>query len=247
MKASLVRLPSALRNAIAKKELERAHSENLQSVREEERTKIAREIHDELGQTLTALRMDIAWLEGRVSRSKKNVRDKIRSIDEIVGSTIHQVQRIAAGLRPPILDDLGFRAAAEWQAQEFERRSGIRCNFVAGSEEIILDEQRSTALYRIFQEAMTNVSRHAQATTIEIQLDTDEKDVIMTIKDNGKGITQSEIERIRSLGILGMRERAFLVGGEVCITGVHFQGTQVRVKIPRSVEATEKHPFCKSG
>src|SRR5207244_2973139 len=151
----------------------RSLSAHLQSVREEERTHIAREIHDELGQMLTGLKIDLSWLENRLGRNghpktQPLLLDKIKSISNLVGSTIQTVRRISTELRPGVLDDLGLTAAIEWQGQEFQARTGIRCKFNCNVEEVKLDPDRSTAVFRIFQETFINVARHANATQVEV-------------------------------------------------------------------------------
>ena len=149
----------------------RALSAHLQSVREEERTLISREIHDELGQELTGLKMDLSWLVKRLSKNQKSLISKTESMLKLVDSTIQTVRRISSELRPGVLDDLGLIAAIEWQAQDFENRTGITCDFSSSVEEIGLDRDRSTAVFRIFQETLTNVSRHAKATRVKISLE----------------------------------------------------------------------------
>ncbi|MBI3622141.1 MAG: hypothetical protein HY208_08150 [Nitrospirae bacterium] len=236
----------------------RSLSEHLQSVREEERAKIARDIHDELGQVLTCLKIDLSWVRRRItgdpvpaarraaspSRSGVGRRNGMRPLDEkplwdktramlsLIDQTIQSVRRIATELRPPILDDLGLAAAIEWQAQEFHARTGIACRVVLPPKKVTLDQKRSTAMFRIFQEALINVARHAGATRVGIGLRKKGDALVLEVKDNGKGIAEKEITAVRSLGLLGMRERALVFGGEVAITGVPGRGTTVTVRIP---------------
>ena len=206
----------------------RALGTHLESVREEERAHIAREIHDELGQALTALKMDLA----RVSSGDGTVSPA--SLPLAIDDMITAVRRISSELRPHILDDLGLVAALEWYAQEFEKRTTVRCHFHRRGrpDEPALDSQRATALYRIFQEIMTNVARHAGATRVSISLETTDTSIRLTVRDNGKGMQQALRDGRRSLGILGMKERAMVLGGSVSVAGAPGRGTIVRARIP---------------
>ncbi len=204
---------------------------HLQSVREHERTEIAREIHDELGQALTALKIDVHWLGQRVSEQPALV-EKTRTMSRTIDTTVHAVRRISSELRPKLLDDLGLSAAIEWQAREFERRSGIACDIRSEPEDIVLDPERTTALFRIFQETLTNVARHAGASRVEALLRRVAGGVELTVADNGTGITAEQAADRRSLGIVGMRERAYSLAGLFTITGEPGRGTTVRVTIP---------------
>ena len=215
----------------------RALSAHLQKIREEERTYIAQEIHDELGQMLTAINIDLAVIEKQLLKSDPSpavllaIR-KMQSLSELVETTIQSTRRLALELRPDVLDNLGLVAALEWQAHEFQSRTGITCLLQSQVEALAIDSQRSTAVFRIFQEALTNISRHAQATRIEICLLKREEVVVLEIRDNGRGINQSDILGMRSLGIIGMRERAMYLGGEVRIVGKPGEGTTVTVEMP---------------
>jgi PAS domain S-box-containing protein len=207
------------------------------SVREEERTRIAREIHDELGQALTGLKMDLARVESRLSGTGNEVQlplllERLRSMATLVDTTIQSVRRIATDLRPGILDNFGLVAAIEWQAQEFQNRTGIRCTFTSTLENINLDQDRCTAVFRILQEALTNVARHAGATRATISLHKAAAHLILEVTDNGKGITESDLSKPKSFGLLGMRERAALLGGELHTNGVQGKGTTLTVWIP---------------
>ena len=188
----------------------------LQSVREEERTHIAREIHDELGQVLTALKIDLSWLNNKLPEEQKSLFEKIESMSELIDSTVQTVRRISSDLRPGILDDFGIAAAIEWQTEEFQNRTGTKCEVTLEPEDIILDSASSTTIFRIFQETMTNVARHAN----------------VEIKDNGKGITEEQISNPKSFGLIGIRERAYFWEGEVVISGIPDKGTTVTVSIP---------------
>lgn len=217
----------------------RALSAHLESVREEERIKIARELHDELGQVLTALRMQIALLRKELSQPsplmprRKLIRE-IASMGRMVDQTILAVHRITTELRPAILDHLDLKEAVEWQTQEFRSRSGITCEFHSNLSNLELDRNNATALFRIFQETLINVEHHSRATHVRILLE--EKDGILTMKvsDNGKGITKAEISDAKSFGLLGIKERAFLLGGVLEVTGAPNQGTTVTLRISLS-------------
>jgi len=210
---------------------------HIEAAREDERTRIAREIHDELGQSLTGLKMDVAWVEKRLSASRDSgatplLLDKIQSIKQIIAATIQCVRKITTELRPGILDDLGLLAAIEWQAMDFQNRMGISCEFLTLPESLEVDGKRSSSVFRIFQEILTNIARHANATRVFVCLKEEAGSLVLEVKDNGRGITEREVRGGKSFGILGMRERALLLGGEFDIRGAQGQGTTVRVRIP---------------
>lgn len=211
--------------------LVRALAGRIDAVREEERARIARELHDELGQALTALKFDLAALKQEFSRRNKRLRDKANEISLQIDATIKMVRRIATELRPGILDDLGLAAAVEWQAQEFQARTNIMCEMDL-PEEIEIGDAAATALFRIFQETLTNVARHAQATRVRIQMTIDESAVQLDVQDDGRGIALSDMRGKRSLGLLGMRERAELLGGSFKIHGASEGGTRVTIRLP---------------
>jgi signal transduction histidine kinase len=211
----------------------RALTARLQSVREEERTTISREIHDELGQALTGLKIDLSWIAERVKGESKTIGPKLKSMLQLIDDTIRSVRRIASGLRPEILDEAeGLSAAIGWQAKDFQARTGIRCRISLPNDFPALDQDRSTAAYRIFQEMLTNVARHASATRVEIEMKIDSDVLKLEVQDNGKGIAEGARLGPKSLGLLGMRERAALFGGELNISGTPGQGTKVSVSIP---------------
>ena len=205
---------------------------HLQLIREEEGSRIAREIHDELGQALTALKMDAHWLGLRLSSHQQVLVDKIKSMSMIIDTTVQAVRRISSELRPGLLDDLGLTAAIEWQAHEFCSRAGLQCSIRSEPEDIILDQSRSIALFRIFQEALTNIARHAHATRVEVILKENTDTVEMEVRDNGEGITAEQLAASRSFGILGIRERVHSLGGELRISGAPDRGTTVHVSLP---------------
>jgi PAS domain S-box-containing protein len=202
----------------------------LLSVREEERTNIAREIHDELGQSLTAVKLDLSWLAGRLPGRNGRIRERIRSTLQLADSIIQSVRRISTNLRPAVLD-LGLAAALEWQAQEFQTRTGIQCKLRLPTHEKVAPHV-STALFRIFQETLTNVARHAGATRAEVVLHKQRDRLVLVIRDNGRGFDQADPSLLKSLGLLGMRERAALLGGQVNIASAPGKGTSVTAWIP---------------
>jgi len=209
-------------------------STHLRSAREEERECIAREIHDELGQALTVLKMDISWLDKRLAKAPKLLREKIELMSTLLDTTLQIVRRISTELRPMLLEDLGLAAAIEWQTEEFQKRMGIRCKVSFSPENIILDRDCSVAVFRIFQEALTNICRHANATRVVVSLKARANEIVLTVSDNGKGITQEQLRDCKALGLIGMRERAYSLGGEVKINGVQDEGTTVTIRIPIS-------------
>lgn len=205
---------------------------NLESVREEERTQIARELHDVLGQALTALKFDLAWLTDQLKQKDADLAKKTKSVTEQLDTLIKNVRRIATELRPGMLDDLGLAASIEWQARDFGKRTGIMCAVSVPSEDLPLTRAQSVALFRIFQEALTNVARHANARHVKVRL-TNMPDVVnLQIHDDGRGIQTQEISGLHSLGLLGMRERATRLGGTFNIRGAPGSGTIVTVSIP---------------
>jgi len=210
-----------------------ALSAHLQSVREQEQARIAREIHDELGQALTGLKFELSRLGHGVAGLPPDVADTLGELRARVDETIHNVRRISSELRPAILDDLGLVAALEWHLEEFEKRTGIRCAFKAPPQRFEVDPDLAIALFRICQEALTNVARHAEATAVRLVLAKARDHVVLEVRDNGTGILPAALTDVKSLGLLGMRERARAFGGEVVIHGARGQGTVVRVKIPR--------------
>jgi len=205
---------------------------HLQSVREEERANIAREIHDELGQVLTVMKIRITLLSNKLRDDQKELKERIESVSAMIDDTVEKVQRITSKLRPDILDELGLIPAIEWQAEEFKKVTGINYSLSLMQDEISIDEEKSTAIFRIFQEALTNVMRHSSATKVNISIQKKEKNLILKIKDNGKGIKPEQIKDPRSLGLIGMKERAMIFGGEVTIEGMPGSGTEVIVEMP---------------
>ena len=222
----------------AEEELEKSREQlrnlaiHLQSVREGERTAIAREIHDDLGQALTGLKMDVSWLAKKLPRDQEPLLDKTKAMTELTDATIKTVKRISTELRPGLLDDLGLIPAIEWQADEFQNRTGITCALSVNPADIVLDRDRSTALFRIFQETLTNVARHAHATKVRVSLKEKNGIVELKVGDNGKGITEEQISDPKSFGLMGIRERVHPWRGTVKIKGAPDKGTTVTVSIP---------------
>jgi signal transduction histidine kinase len=205
---------------------------HLVTIREEERAHIAREIHDELGQVLTGLKMEVTWLAKRLK--EQPLLEKTDSICSLIDSTVQTVRKIATGLRPEVLDDMGLVAAVGWQAKEFQKRTGIRCRAKLPPETVRPQIDVATTVFRIFQEILTNVARHSRATRVDIDLDISDERVALVVVDNGVGIPDAELNGRKSLGLLGMQERALLFGGEVNLTGTPGHGTRVAVTIPIS-------------
>jgi PAS domain S-box-containing protein len=203
---------------------------HLLSVREEERARISREVHDELGQSLTAVKMDLAWLAGRLPPRNGEMLKRIRATGQLADSIIQSIRRISTELRPAVLD-LGLAAAVEWQVQEFQARSGVQCKVRLLIREVVTSSA-STAMFRIFQETLTNVGRHAEATRVEVVLQKQQDRLVLLIHDNGRGFDQVDPSHSKSLGLLGMRERAAVVGGQVNISSAPGKGTTVAAWIP---------------
>ncbi len=224
----------------------RALAARLQASREEERIRISREIHDEFGESLTAQKFGLGWIRERLAPRDQTIPweqvfEKINALGALVDGTANRVRRLCTELRPSILDDLGLTAAIEWQAREFQTRTNIRCEIVQDIGELDVGGQQATAVFRIFQEILTNVARHSSASKVEVTLKIAGQNLELQVKDNGKGISKTKLTaRSGSLGILGMRERATLLGGEVAIRGAPAKGTTVTVTIP--LDSTALNP-----
>ena len=215
----------------------RALSARLAAIREEERTAIAREIHDSLGQMLTGLKLDVAWLHKRLTNDtfadmREALVQKTDGMSSLLDDTIQTVRDLATQLRPGVLDTLGLTAAIEWQVQDFQARTGIECEIWLCPEPKDLPQEKATALFRILQEILTNIIRHAEATRVVLHLIPTAGALLLTVADNGRGITTSNLRDAKSLGLLGMRERALMVGGDVDFEGAAERGTTVKVKVP---------------
>ncbi len=217
----------------------RALSTHLQSIREDERTIIAREIHDELGQLLTVLKMDLVLLERELDKKVDSniltgAHADIRTMMNMIDGIIQSVRRIATELRPEILDELGLKDAIEWETELFEGRTGVKCLLNLESEELNLGKEKNTAMFRVFQEALTNIARHSHATSMTVNLNHRDGLLVLEVIDNGCGAREQDLNSGTSLGILGMRERTLVVGGELTINGHPGSGTVVRVQVPVS-------------
>jgi two-component system sensor histidine kinase UhpB len=212
-------------------------STHLQSARESERSAIAREIHDELGGALTALKFDIASFEellppGDAATARGPIVEKLESMSALIDTTVQTMRRIITQLRPVLLDSLGLSAAIEWLAEDFQTRTGIPCEARIEREDGLADNERATAVYRIVQETLTNVARHAGATRVEITMDIRGGMLHLTVCDNGKGVTEEQIRAPGSFGIMGMKERALIFGGEVSLEAAPTGGTAVSLRLP---------------
>ncbi|MDP1784941.1 MAG: sensor histidine kinase, partial [Sulfuricurvum sp.] len=243
------RLPDAILKAIEKWELQRAKekadqdiiqmnrelrnlSAHLQNIREEERASISRELHDELGQQLMRIKMDIIWLSSKIKDTGDEVRAKISDSIELVDETVGTIRRINTTLRPKIIDDLGLFAALEWQANEFTKRTGISCNLKVDLTEPQFSKFLSIHIFRIYQEALTNVGKHAQAKEVNTELKFIDGNMIMSIQDDGIGINTEKMKNERSFGLLGMKERAAMINGVIGIRSSAGKGSTIELTIP---------------
>lgn len=214
----------------------RALAARLQQAREEERTAIAREIHDELGQALTGIKLDISWMKSRLPRDHDLIA-QCQSMIERIDGTLNTVRRIATELRPSVLDQLGLEAAIEWQGQEFSMRTGIVVDLDVAVGNAAIPEHMASSSFRILQESLTNVARHARASRVVIRLAVTHQELTLEISDDGIGIAPQRLDGTASLGLVGMRERALACGGELCISGRPTLGTTVLLKIPLGADS----------
>jgi signal transduction histidine kinase len=266
LKNHLARLGTAIRRALAEAEERtrrrraeealrdqaeqlRALAGRLETTREEERMRISREIHDELGETLTSQKLGLMWIRQRLAALKQPetlepVFQKIDFLGSLADGTAGRVRRLCTELRPPILDDLGLPAAIEWQAREFQARTNIQCHIDPDDVVVDFKDERATALFRIFQEILTNVARHANATRVDVELRAEEGNLTLEVRDNGRGIAKEKKPgRVLSLGIVGMRERATMLGGQLAIHGKPGKGTTVTVSIPLQASQHDAQPL----
>ncbi len=230
----LVRLKQAEENLKNSRDQLRALAARLQSIRENERAVIAREIHDEFGQALTSLQLGLSWIAGTLTPKQQPLQEKIKSLSALVTSMIRSVQRIANKLRPGVLDELGLVKTLKSEAREFEGRTGIRCGFETNAGKATFDRLGAVAIFRIAQAALTNITRHAHASGAIITLMKRKNYLILTVNDNGKGITKKLIYSHDSLGIIGMRERTLALDGTLTLKGSKSKGTTLTVRIPLS-------------
>jgi signal transduction histidine kinase len=202
------------------------------SIREQEQRRMAREIHDELGQSLTALKMDVAWMLGNLSAGSPSLTEKLDTMQAQLDETVAATRRISADLRPLMLDDLGLIPAAEWLAQTFSERTGIPCKLHIRPPDIELAEPHASTLYRILQESLTNVARHAKASEVDVVIEQTDGALTLSVKDDGRGFSQAEARAQKTYGLLGVRERTLLLGGDASVTSEPGRGTTVDVRIP---------------
>jgi len=210
----------------------RSLAAHLEDVREEERAEIAREIHDELGQQLTAIKMDMAWVAKKGEIRDPSVVKRLEDSMILLDIMVNTVRRIAMDLRPSILDDLGLQEALKWQAHDFQKRSGINCRFTTNNKSEKVDPAVAITLFRIYQESLTNIRRHARASDVAAELKILKKELSLFIRDNGIGFDKQEVERKKTLGIVGMEERILKLGGSLQVQSEPGKGTVVRVVVP---------------
>jgi len=223
----------------------RALAERLQSVREEDRKQVARDLHDQIGQILTAIKMDMTWMIRHLPESEVEITARLKESIQSINDGVKAVRTICSGLRPGVLDDLGLAAAIEWQASEFSSRNGIRCEVSVPPVDLHLDGDRATATFRIFQECLTNVIRHAQAETVRISLSQEDDNILLVVKDDGIGFHESGLPNsFGSLGLLGMKERAQSCGGDVQISSSIGNGTVVSVRVPIDIPRDGRSEPC---
>jgi PAS domain S-box-containing protein len=215
----------------SKEELRRLAG-RLESIQEEERIRISREVHDKLGQELTGVRMELAFLRDQLTESDPAVLSRIETITKQVDGTMQSVRKIATELRPVVLDQLGLIPAIEWQAGEFQARTGIKCTLNIYLRSVSLPIDRSTGVFRIFQEILTNVARHARASHVDISVQEQRGHLLLQVRDDGRGITDEEMSGAKSLGLVGMRERALLLGGDTRVERNPDRGTSVKLRVP---------------
>jgi PAS domain S-box-containing protein len=232
---------------LLQKEQLRALAERLQLVREEDRKLVARELHDQIGQILTAIKMDLTWVTRHLPESEISVLDRLRESIQSINDGVKAVRTICSGLRPGVLDDLGLAAAIEWQASEFASRNGVQCQVTVPPVDLHLDGDRATATFRIFQECLTNVIRHAQAKLVRITLRQEDENILLDVADDGIGFCEPDLSNsLASLGLLGMKERAQFCGGDVQISSSPGNGTTVTVRVPVDIPRKERSESCTS-
>ena len=230
---------------LMQKEQLRALAERLQWVREEDRKRVARDLHDQIGQILTAIKMDMTWMTRHLPESEGGVLARLKESIQLINDGVISVRAICSGLRPGVLDDLGLAAAIEWQASEFAARNGVRCQVSVPPVDLHLNGDRATAAFRIFQECLTNVIRHAQAKSVSVSLYQEEENILLIVEDDGIGFQESDLSNsLGSLGLLGMKERAQFCGGNVHISSSPGNGTTVTVRIAVDAPGTETEQTC---
>ena len=221
----------------------RSLASHLESAREAERTRIAREIHDEFGQLLTGFKIDLSWLEKKLSAQPEVARsamlEKVRTMTGVLGDMVLCVRRISAELRPGVLDDLGLAAAVEWQTKDFQRRTGLKAQVQAELPDHTLPREITTALFRVLQESLTNVARHAEAQSVSVKLFQQDQQIILQVRDDGRGITEAELSKAGAFGLMGMRERILPLRGRCEINGIPGRGTTVSLTVPLELPQEE--------
>ena len=232
---------------VLQKEQLRALAERLQWVREEDRKRVARDLHDQIGQILTAIKMDLTWVTRHLPESEVEVLARLTESIQSINDGVKAVRAICSGLRPGVLDDLGLAAAIEWQASEFASRNGVSCEVSVPPIDLHMDGDRATAAFRIFQECLTNVIRHAQAKSVHVSLCQEDENILLIVEDDGVGFCQSDLSNsLGSLGLLGMKERAQFCGGDVQISSSPGNGTTVTVRVPVDTPGAEREQTCTS-
>jgi PAS domain S-box-containing protein len=232
---------------VLQREQLRALAERLQWVREEDRKLVARDLHDQIGQILTAIKMDMMWMTRHLPDSETVVLARLKESIQLINDGVKAVRAICSGLRPGVLDDLGLAAAIEWQASEFAARNGVLCQVTVPPVDLHLDGDRATATFRIFQECLTNVIRHAQAKSVRVDLCQEEESILLVVEDDGIGFSESGFSNsLGSLGLLGMKERAQFCGGDVQISSSPGNGTTVTVRVPVDIPRAERSEICAS-
>jgi PAS domain S-box-containing protein len=232
---------------VLQREQLRALAERLQWVREEDRKRVARDLHDQIGQILTAIKMDMMWMTRHLPESESEVLARLKESIQLISDGVKAVRAICSGLRPGVLDDMGLAAAIEWQAGEFASRNGVQCKVTVPPVDLHLDGDRATATFRIFQECLTNVIRHAQAKSVRVDLCQEEESILLVVEDDGIGFSESRFSNaLGSLGLLGMKERAQFCGGDVQISSSPGNGTTVTVRVPLDIPRAERSEACAS-
>ncbi len=232
---------------VLQKEQLRALADRLQSIREEDRKRVARDLHDQIGQILTAIKMDMSWMRRHLPDSAGDVQARLKESIQLIDDGVKTVRTICSGLRPGVLDDLGLAAAIEWQADEFASRNGVLCQVSVPPVDLHQDGDRATATFRIFQECLTNVIRHAQAKCVSVTLGQQEENIVLVVEDDGIGFCEADLSSsLGCLGLLGMKERAQFCGGDVQISSSPGKGTTVTVRVPVDAPRAERSELCTS-
>ncbi len=217
-----------------------------EQAREEERRRLARELHDDLGQALSGLTLQLSWLDHRLAGGALSDTTeplaKVRMMRQLVDQAMHTVRTVVTELRPEALDRLGLVAALEWQADAFARHAGLRCRFTAAAEVLDLDMGRATSIFRVFQEMLTNVARHAGASRVDVTVEERGDELTLSVRDNGRGLDPGAAISSRAFGLLGMRERALLLGGAIELSSVARRGTTICLRVPLANRRTAPRP-----